>query len=96
MDTIAVAHYEADQAERWDRFVMEHAANAQLAREDYFVAADYGNQVVVFENGTRYVLMAKDGTQLLPSYQIVRYDHIGQLRYVHTGVLNLPDGLAGT
>ena len=76
--------------------VMEHAANAQLAREDYFVAADYGDQVVVFENGTRYVLMAKDGTQLLPSYQIVRYDHIGQLRYVHTGVLTLPDGFTGT
>ena len=76
--------------------VMEHAANAQLAREDYFVAADYSDQVVVFENGTRYVLMAKDGAQLLPSYQIVRYDHIGQLRYVHTGVLALPDGFAGT
>ena len=71
--------------------VMEHAALSQLTREDYFVATGYDNQVVVFENGTRYVLMARDGDTLQPAYQIVRYDHIGKLNYVHTGVLNLPD-----
>lgn len=70
--------------------VMEHAATAQLNREDYFVAKDYNNQVVVYENGTRYVLMSRDGNSLLPAYEIVRYDHIGQLDYVYTGVLSLP------
>lgn len=70
--------------------VMEHAAAAQLNREDYFVATDYNNQVVVYENGTQYVLMSRDGSALLPAYEIVRYDHIGQLNYIHTGVLSLP------
>ncbi|HNW87684.1 MAG TPA: hypothetical protein PLP25_00645 [Candidatus Limiplasma sp.] len=70
--------------------VMEHAATVQLDREDYFVARDYGDQVVVFQNGTCYALMARDGNELLPAYEMVRYDHIGKLDYVHTGVLSLP------
>lgn len=70
--------------------VMEHSAVTELSREDYFVALDYGNRVVVYENGKCYVLMEKDGDTLLPSYEIVRYDHIGRLDYVHTGVLKLP------
>lgn len=71
--------------------VMEHSATVQLNREDYFVAKDYDDKVVVFENGKCYVLMARDGGDLLPSYEIVRYDHIGKLDYVHTGVLTPPD-----
>lgn len=70
--------------------VMEHAATEQLNREDYFVARDYEDQVVVYENGQCYVLMARDGNELTTSYEIVRYDHIGKLEYVHTGVLSLP------
>ncbi len=70
--------------------VMEHAAIEQVNREDYFVATDYGEQVVVFQTGTCYVLMAREGSKLLPTYEIVRYDHIGKLDYVHTGVLSLP------
>lgn len=72
--------------------VMEHAAATQMNREDYFVARDYGDQVVVYENGKCYVLMAREGNALLNSYEIVRYDHIGKLDYVHTGVLTLPEG----
>lgn len=71
--------------------VMEHAAQGQLTRQNYFVAKDHGDQVVVFENGTRYVLMTREGGRLLPDYEVVRYDHIGKLTYVHTGVLTLPD-----
>lgn len=70
--------------------VMEHSAITQLKREDYFVARNYDNKVVVYENGKCYVLMARDGSDLLPAYEIVRYDHIGKLDYEHTGVLNLP------
>ncbi|MDD3212998.1 MAG: hypothetical protein PHY64_04965 [Eubacteriales bacterium] len=70
--------------------VMEHAATTQLNREDYFVARDYNDQVVVYENDKCYVLMARDGDALTNSYEIVRYDHIGKLDYVHTGVLSLP------
>jgi hypothetical protein len=71
--------------------MMEHAAVTELQREDYFVARDYDDQVVIYENDKCYVLMARDGNTLLPSYEIVRYDHIGKLDYVHTGVLMLPD-----
>jgi hypothetical protein len=71
--------------------VMEHSASEQTTRENYFIASDYNGQVVVFENGKQYVLMARDGNRLLPSCEIVRYDHIGKLNYVHTGVLSLPD-----
>ena len=70
--------------------VMEHAATSQLNRENFFVAKDYNEQVVVYENGTCYVLMSRNANILLPIYEIVRYDHIGELDYVHTGVLNLP------
>ena len=72
--------------------VVEHAAMAQLGRADYFIAADYENQAVVYEDETRYVLMALDGTRLTPAYEVVRYDHIGTLNYVHTGTLTLPAG----
>jgi hypothetical protein len=72
--------------------VVEHAALVQLGREDYFIAADYDNQAVVYEDDTRYILMARDGARLNPVYEVVRYDHIGTLDYVHTGVLALPAG----
>ena len=72
--------------------VMEHAALTELNREDFFVARDYDNKVVVFESGKVYVLMARDGSTLQPNYEVVRYDHIGKLDYVHTGVLALPEG----
>jgi hypothetical protein len=71
--------------------VMEHAAQGQMNRQAYFVANDHDDQLVVFENGTRYVLMAREGSKLLPAYEVVRYDHIGKLTYEHTGVLTLPD-----
>ena len=71
--------------------VIEHAANEQLSREYFFVAREYDDQVLVYENSKSYVLMARDGSQLLPSYEIVRYDHIGKLDYVHTGVLSVPE-----
>ena len=71
--------------------VMEHAALEELQREDYFVARDYGDQVVIYETDKVYVLMARDGDALVPAYEMVRYDHIGKLDYVHTGVLQLPD-----
>lgn len=71
--------------------VMEHAALTQLNRENYLVARDYGDKVLIYENDKAYVLMARDGNTLLPEYQIVRYDHIGRLDYVHTGILSLPD-----
>ncbi len=64
---------------------MEHAATTQLNREDFFIARDYDDQVVVYENEKCYVLMARDGHSLLNAYEIVRYDHIGKLDYVHTG-----------
>lgn len=70
--------------------LMERAATEQLSREDFYIARDYNDQVVIFQNGTRYVLMAREGSALQPDYQIVRYDHIGKLDYVHTGVLTLP------
>ncbi|NLI21941.1 MAG: hypothetical protein GX418_10395 [Clostridiales bacterium] len=71
--------------------VMEHAAIARLQRESFFIARDYENQVVVFENSKCYVLMAREGNQLTNAYQVVRYDHIGRLDYVHTGVLTTPE-----
>lgn len=71
--------------------VMEHSATMQLNRENYFIARDYDDQVVVYENDKCYVLMARDGNALSTSYEIVRYDHIGKLDYVHTGVLSLPN-----
>lgn len=76
--------------------VREHAANEQLARQDFFVARDYENQIVVYENSTRYVLMARDGSALLPAYEVVRYDHIGKLDYMHTGVLAVPPIVAAS
>jgi|GEM_PF-2181151 len=72
--------------------VMEHAALTELSRENFFVARDYDDKVVIYEGGKVYVLMARDGSALQPNYEIVRYDHIGKLDYVHTGVLELPDG----
>ena len=72
--------------------VMEHAATEQLNRTDYFVARDYDDKVMIFDNGKSYVLMARNGSALLPNYEVVRYDHIGKLDYVHTGVLTLPEG----
>ena len=71
--------------------VTEHSAVTQLNRKDFFVARYYDDQVVVFENDTRYVLMAREGNKLQPSYEVVRYDHIGKLDYVHTGILTMPD-----
>lgn len=71
--------------------VTENSESAQLTRENYFITSDYNEQIVVFENGKQYMLTARDGNQLLASYEIVRYDHIGKLNYVHTGVLSLPN-----
>ncbi len=75
--------------------MMEHSALTALNREDFFVALDYDSQVVVYETDNKYVLMARDGSALLPRYEVVRYDHIGKLEYVHTGILSLPDGYPG-
>ncbi len=76
--------------------VKEHSANEQLARQAFFVARDHENQVVVFENSTRYVLMARDGSALLPAYEVVRYDHIGKLDIVNTGALTVPPVVAAS
>lgn len=71
--------------------VMEHAVNQERARETYFMAEDYDNKLVVFQNDSQYVLMERKGDKLLPAYELVQNESIGGLHSIHTGKLTLQE-----
>ena len=69
--------------------IMEHFAAQELNREWYFVAEDYDNRVVVFQNDDQYILMERSNTVLNPKYEVVHYRKIGKLSYENLGYLTL-------
>lgn len=57
--------------------------------EDYYVAIDYNNKVIVHCTDDYYILMERNKNQLSNSYQVVPTSEIGTISLMHIGKLNL-------